>query len=102
MPNDTTILYNESGTQYQGVNDASGQVGSFPIVGMVVGKFKRGCLDKPMTITKANIKGMLGYDVDNPNYVAVQDLLDSNVPSVQVIRIEGSNNIVEIPQAVQM
>jgi lipopolysaccharide cholinephosphotransferase len=77
MPNDTTILANESGTQYQGVNDSSGQVGSFPVVGMVVGKFKRGCLGKPMTITKANIKGMLGYDVDNPNYVAVQDLLDS-------------------------
>jgi len=40
-----------------------------------------------MTITKANIKGLLGYDPKNPDYVAVQDVLDTNVPSVQVVRI---------------
>ena len=87
MPNDTTILNNESGVQYQGVNDSSGQTGSFPVVGLMIGKFKRGRLDKPMTITKANIKGLLGYDPKNPDYTAVQDVLDTNVPSVQVVRI---------------
>jgi len=86
------MTHNESGVQYQGVNDSSGQTGSFPVVGLMIGKFKRGCLDKPMTITKGNIKGMLGYDPKNPDYTAVQDVLDTNVPSVQVIRIKGSDS----------
>jgi len=64
MPNDTTILNNESGVQYQGVNDSSGQTGSFPVVGL-----------------------MIGNDPKNPDYTAVQDVLDTNVPSVQVVRI---------------
>jgi hypothetical protein len=87
MPNDTTILNQESGTQYQGVVDSSGRTGRFPVVGLMIGKFKRGRLDKPMTITKANIRSMLGYDPKNPDYVAVQDLLDTNVQSIQVIRV---------------
>jgi len=48
MPNDTTILNNESGVQYQGVNDSSGQTGSFPVVGLMIGRSRkeilRGCL----------------------------------------------------------
>jgi hypothetical protein len=54
---------------------------------MVVGFFKRGRLDRPMTITKSNIRGLLGYDPKNLDYVSVQDALDTGVPSIQVMRI---------------
>ena len=87
MPHETEILFNEPGIQYQGVNDASGSTGAYPIQGLIVGQFKRGRLDKPMTIHRDNIKAMLGYDPKNPCYTAVQDVLGSGVPNVQVLRI---------------
>ena len=83
----TEILDDEVGIQYQGVKDSSGRTGSYPITGLMTGIFKRGRFDKPMTITNANIRGMLGYDLKNPYYVAVQDALNSGVPSVEVLRL---------------
>jgi hypothetical protein len=53
----------------------------------MIGKFKRGRIDKPMTITNANIKALLGYEPRNPDYIAVQDILDKDIPSIQVVRI---------------
>lgn len=87
MPQITSILGNEPGIQYSGVTDKTGSTGSAPINNIFVGKFKRGRLDRPMTITKANIRGMLGYDPKNLDYVAVQDALDTNIPSIQVLRV---------------
>jgi hypothetical protein len=58
----------------------------------ILGRFRRGRLDKPMTIHQGNIRGQLGYDPKNPDYIAVQDCLDTDVPSVQVLRIANSNN----------
>jgi BspA type Leucine rich repeat region (6 copies) len=87
MPHETEILFNEAGIQYQGVNDASGGTGAYPIQGLIVGQFKRGRLDKPMTIHRDNIKAMLGYDPQNPCYTAVQDVLGTGVPNVQVLRL---------------
>ncbi|WP_454667889.1 hypothetical protein [Acinetobacter calcoaceticus] len=87
MPHITSILGNEPGIQYQGVTDKTGSTGSAPINNIFIGKFKRGRLDRPMTITKTNIRGMLGYDPKNLDYVAVQDALDTNIPSIQVMRI---------------
>jgi hypothetical protein len=92
MPHITSILGNEPGIQYQGVTDKTGSTGSTPISNIFVGKFKRGRLDKPMTITKANIRGMLGYDPKNLDYVAVQDALDTNIESIQVLRVKESSN----------
>jgi len=91
MPHETEILFNEAGIQYQGVNDASGSTGAYPVQGLIVGQFKRGRLDKPMTIHRDNIKAMLGYDPKNPCYTAVQDVLGSGVPNVQVLRIGGGS-----------
>ena len=71
MTHVTEILDQEPGIQYQGVKDKSGGTGTYPIIGLIVGQFKRGRFDKPMTITNANIKGMLGYDPQNPCYTAL-------------------------------
>ncbi|MCU4320616.1 hypothetical protein KTH44_15980 [Acinetobacter bereziniae] len=87
MTNVTEVLGDESGVQYQGVNDASGGNGTYPTIGLMIGEFRRGRLDKPMTITNENIRALLGYDPMNWNYVAVQDVLNTGVPSVQVLRI---------------
>ena len=89
MPHETEILANESGIQYQGVNDASSVTGEYPIQGLMTGIFKRGRFDRPMTIHKSNIKAMLGHEPKNPYYNAVQDALETGVPSVQVLRIKG-------------
>jgi hypothetical protein len=91
MPHITTILGNEPGIQYQGVTDKTGSTGSTSINNIFIGKFKRGRLDKPMTITKANIRGMLGYDPKNLDYVAVQDALDTNIESIQVLRVSEND-----------
>lgn len=92
MPHITKIIGNEPGIQYQGTQDKTGTTGAAPINNMIVGFFKRGRLDRPMTITKSNIRGLLGYDPKNLDYVSVQDALDTGVPSIQVMRINGSGN----------
>ncbi len=86
MTNITAIIDQESGIQYQGVEDRSSRTGAYPINGLIIGQFRRGRYDKPMTITNENIKAQLGYDPTNPYYMAVQDVLSSGVPSVQVLR----------------
>ncbi|MBU3847777.1 MAG: DUF285 domain-containing protein [Candidatus Acinetobacter avistercoris] len=97
MTNVTTILGDESGIQYQGVNDASSSTGTYPIIGLIVGKFKRGRFDKPMLINNGNIKAALGFDPENPDYVAVQDALSEGVASVQVLRLVAGYNEPEEP-----
>ncbi|MDH2636852.1 hypothetical protein QDS01_18235 [Acinetobacter nosocomialis] len=92
MPHITKILGNEPGIQYQGTQDKTGTTGAAPINNMIVGKFKRGRFDRPMTITKSNIRALLGYDPKNMDYVAVQDALDTGVPSIQVMRVNGSSS----------
>ncbi|MCO8088262.1 hypothetical protein [Acinetobacter indicus] len=89
MPHVTTILGNEAGIQYQGVKDASSVLGVPLINGLIVGQFKRGRMDRPMTITLENIRGTLGHDPDNPDYIAVMDALSAGVPSVQVMRVKS-------------
>ena len=44
-----------------------------------------------MDIHLGNIRGQLGYDPKNPDYIAVQDCLDTGVPSVQVLRVKGGD-----------
>ena len=96
MTNITTIIDQESGIQYQGVEDRSSRTGTYPVIGMITGQFRRGRFDKPMTITNENIKAQLGYDPTNPHYMAVQDVLSSGVPSVQVLRVGASNLICSV------
>lgn len=94
----TTILENESGFQYGGVKDGSTETGYYPIQGLIVGYFRRGRFDKPMTITQANIRGVLGFDFQNPYYRIVQDVLNEGIPSVQVLRLlKSSKPIPTVP-----
>lgn len=90
MPEITSVLGNEPGIQYDRPNDKTGGTGTAPINNVIVGIFKRGHTDKLMNITKQNIRAILGYQPENPFYVAVQDALDTNVPSVKVARIVDS------------
>ena len=98
MPHVTTILGNEVGVQYQGTRDASSLTGAAQVSGLIVGQFKRGRLDQPMTITLENVKGTLGEDLDNPDYLAVLDALAGGVPSVQVMRLKGGDIDPENPE----
>lgn len=101
MPHVTSIIGDEVGIQYQGVKDGSSVLGATRISGLIVGKFKRGRTDKPMTITRKNIKGMLGYDPSNPDYKAVSDTLDGGVPSVEVIRIVEGMALPDFPNILE-
>jgi len=82
----TSILQNEPGIQYQGIN-ADDETEFYPVQGMIFGYFMRGRYDKPMTITQDNIRGVLGFDFNNPYYRIVQDVLNEGVDSVQVMRL---------------
>lgn len=83
----TTLLENESGVQNNGVTDGEQQSDGYPIHGLIVGYFRRGRLDRSMTITNKNIRGMLGYDFQSPYYRMVQDALNEGASSVQVLRL---------------
>lgn len=93
MPHITSTLGNEPGIQYNRPNDKTGGTGIAPINNVFVGQFRRGRTDKMLDITKQNIRAVLGYDPKNPDYVAVQDALDTNIASVKVLRIHSSNAI---------
>lgn len=87
MTYSTDSLKNEAGIQFDeviliGEDDKQ-------VIGLIAGQFKRGRMDKPMTVTLENIRSVLGFDPRNPDYAAVVDVLTLGIPSVQVIRIPG-------------
>ena len=81
------VLGEAPNIQFSGVQDRSGTT---PILGVVnaliVGMFRRGRFDKPMRITKSNIRSELGHEPSNPDYQAVQDALDQ-FQFVDVLRL---------------
>ncbi|WP_252727879.1 hypothetical protein [Acinetobacter sp. Ac_5812] len=84
----TRILGEAIGIQSQGIIDKTeNQSNDRLTTAIIVGQFMRGRFDKPMVIHQANIRGQLGHEPQNPYYNAVQDCLDTGVPSVQVFRI---------------
>ena len=116
--NTTKILGEAVGIQSQGtVDKTETQTKEGLTSALIVGRFKRGRVDKPMTIHQGNIRGQLGYEPTNIDYQAVQDCLDTGVPSVQVLRVgqmivdvdpefphtiscEGATNTILIPDIV--
>lgn len=78
------------GVQHNGIVDKTETSRSGMGDLLMVGYFKRGRVDKPMTIHLGNIRGQLGYDPNNADYIAVQAILDTGVPSVQVMRVVDS------------
>jgi hypothetical protein len=86
--NTTKILGEAVGIQSQGtVDKTETQTKEGLTSALIVGRFKRGRVDKPMTIHQGNIRGQLGHEPSNIDYQAVQDCLDTGVPSVQVLRV---------------
>jgi len=86
--NTTKILGEAVGIQSRGVVDKTeAQTRERLTSAMIVGRFMRGRTDKPMTIHQGNIRGQLGYEPNNLDYIAVQDCLDTGFPSIQVLRI---------------
>ena len=86
--NTTKILGEAVGIQSQGtVDKTETQTKEGLTSALIVGRFKRGRVDKPMTIHQGNIRGQLGYEPNNIDYIAVQDCLDTGVPSIQVLRV---------------
>ena len=86
--NTTKILGEAVGIQSQGVVDRTETQTNVGLTSaIIIGRFKRGRVDRPMTIHNSNIRGQLGYEPNNPYYMAVQDCLDTGVPSVQVLRV---------------
>ncbi len=86
--NTTKILGEAVGIQSQGVvsrTETRTNVGLTSAI--IIGQFKRGRVDRPMVIHNGNIRGQLGYEPNNPYYMAAQDCLDTGVPSVQVLRV---------------
>ena len=91
--NTTKILGEAVGIQRQDIIDRTEEQTTDGLTGAVIlGHFKRGRVDAPMEIHQGNIRGQLGYDPKNPDYIAVQDCLDTGVPSVQVLRLKGGKN----------
>ena len=86
--NTTKILGEAVGIQSQGVVDRTETQTKVGLTSaIIIGQFKRGHVDRLMTIHKGNILAQLGYEPNNPYYMAVQDCLDTGVPSVQVLRV---------------
>lgn len=90
MTYSTDSLKNEAGIQFDeviliGEDDKQ-------VIGLIAGQFKRGRMDKPMTVTLENIRSVLGHDPRNPDYVAIVDVLTFGIPSIQVMRIAGDYN----------
>lgn len=89
--NTTKILGEAVGIQRQDIIDRTEEQTADGLTGAaILGRFKRGRFDAPMEIHLGNIRGQLGYDPKNPDYIAVQDCLDTGVPSVQVLRVKES------------
>ena len=86
--NTTKILGEAVGIQSQGVVDRTETQTKVGLTSaIIIGLFMRGRVDRPMVIHNGNIRGQLGYEPNNPYYMAVQDCLDTGVPSIQVLRV---------------
>ncbi len=86
--NTTQIVGEAPGIQYQKKTDKTETKTNQSLTDtIIIGRFMRGRFDAPMTIHKGNIRGELGYEPNNPDYRCVQDALNREVPSVQVLRV---------------
>lgn len=83
----TKVLEDAVGIQWQGLTDKTVTVSDGVGNPLIVGEFKRGRTDKVMTVHAGNIRSVLGYEPENPDYMAVEDMLDEGVPVVNVLRL---------------
>lgn len=88
---ESNILGAAVGIQNQGVIDKT-EGTSLPSTGnaVIVGKFKRGRMDKAFVVTKDNYKALLGHDPSNASYQAVEDVFNRGVSQVNIRRVGSS------------
>lgn len=90
----TKVLREQAGIQYSEVSDKSEADPRDSLLNVLVaGEFKRGRLDKPFKVTRANIRSKLGYDPENLQYQAIEDMLNAGAPFVWVQRINNGFQI---------
>ena len=58
--------------------------------GIIIGRFKRGVMGIPFKVNEANFSAILGRDVANPSYLAIEDALNSGLSEVWVMRVGSS------------
>lgn len=85
---DTKTLGAAAGIQRQGFIDQSGdRVIPAWARAVVVGRFKRGRMDKPFKVTANNYQTLLGNDPFNPSYTLVDDAFIAGASEIMVMRI---------------
>ena len=55
--------------------------------GVIIGRFKRGRMDKPFTVTSTNYEAMLGDDPLNPSFVVVDDAFRRGASQLTIVRL---------------
>ena len=85
------ILGAAAGIQYQGNKDLSETNSPSTLTsGLIVGRFKRGVTGMPFKVTNNNYQALLGFDPNNPDYMAVQDAFALGISELQVMRVGKS------------
>lgn len=90
----SNIIDQASGIQTQPTIDRS-ETASSPNVSnaIIAGKFKRGIVGRPFTVTNANYKAILGHDPMNPSYLAVEDVFRLGVNKLSILRTGGGKSV---------
>ena len=91
---ESKTLGSAAGVQYQGVIDKT-ETNSLPSLanGVIVGRFKRGRMDKPFKVTASNYQALLGRDPSNPSYLAVEDAFKRGISEVNILRTGGASGV---------
>ena len=84
---ETKILGDAPGVQNQGLIDKTEST-SLPTMtnAVIVGRFKRGRMDKPFKVMASDYQALLGYDPSNPSYLAIEDLFVLGVDQIYIVR----------------
>lgn len=89
----TKVLQEQSGIQYQGVQDKSEADPRDTLTNVLfTGVFKRGRFDQPFKVTKESLRAKVGFDPSNPDFVAIEDALEDGAPYLWLQRIEKKQN----------
>ncbi|MGP5192910.1 hypothetical protein ACTXJO_04630 [Psychrobacter celer] len=96
---ETKILGDAVGVQRQDVIDKTEST-SLPSLsnGVIVGRFKRGRMDKPFKVTASNYQALLGRDPSNPSYLAVEDAFKNGINELSILRVGQTDgaSVVEV------
>lgn len=85
---ESKTLGSAAGIQYQDVIDKT-ESNSLPSLsnGVIIGRFKRGRMDKPFQVTANNYQALLGRDPSNSSYLVVEDTFKRGISEVSILRV---------------